>query len=72
MTTKTKNIIKTIAAQNGVTPECVEKEMKNAIKEAMKSSDPRARELWKQLAPNGSEPDIDDFLNFCANSCNKQ
>lgn len=67
-----KNIIKKIAAQYGVTPEHVEREMRIAIREAMKSTDSHTRELWEQLAPNGTEPNIDTFLNFCASSCGKQ
>jgi hypothetical protein len=30
------------------------------------SGDPVAKELWGRLAPDGKEPSIEKFLNFCA------
>ena len=66
MTSKTKKIIKQIAMQNGVTPEYVEEEMRKAMRAGMASTDPLAQELWKQIAPDGKEPDLDTFLKFCA------
>ena len=65
MTSKTKKIIKQIAMQNGVTPEFVEEEMRKAMRAGMASTDPHAQELWKQIAPDGKEPDLDTFLKFC-------
>lgn len=53
MTEKTKRIIQTIAAQQGVTPEYVEEEMMKAIRAAMASPDPHAQALWKQICPDG-------------------
>ena len=66
MTSKTKKIIKQIAMQNGVTPEYVEEEMRKAMRAGMASTDPHAQELWKQIAPDCKEPDLDTFLKFCA------
>ena len=66
MTSKTKKIIKQIAMQNGVTPEFVEEEMRKAMRAGMASTDPHAQELWKQIAPDGKETDLDTFLKFCA------
>lgn len=66
MTSKTKKIIKQIAMQNGVTPEFVEEEMRKAMRAGMASTDPHAQELWKQIAPDGKEHDLDTFLKFCA------
>ena len=66
MTSKTKKIIKQIAMQNGVTPEYVEEEMRKAMRAGMASTDPHAQELWKKIAPDGKEPDLDTFLKFCA------
>lgn len=66
MTSKTKKIIKQIAMQNGVTPEFVEEEMRKAMRAGMASTDPHAQEMWKQIAPDGKEPDLDTFLKFCA------
>lgn len=67
MTEKTKNIIKNIAAQNGTTPEDVEHEMMEAIRTAMASPDPHTQALWKQICPDGKEPDLDTFLSFVSN-----
>lgn len=64
MTEKTRRIVQSIAAQNGVSAEFVEKEMRKAIRLAMASDDPKAQALWKQLAPDGKEPDLDEFLEF--------
>lgn len=64
MTEKMKNIIETLAARDGVTPEYVEHEMKEAIRAAMQTDDPQAQLLWKQIAPDGKEPDLDTFLSF--------
>ena len=66
MTSKTKKIIKQIAMQNGVTPEFVKEEMRKAMRAGMASTDPHAQELWKQIAPDGKEPDLDTILKFCA------
>lgn len=66
----TKQIIRQIAKEQGVTTKQVETDMKEAIREAMEntkaSGDPVAKELWKRLAPDGKEPSIEKFLNFCA------
>ena len=55
-----------IATQNGTTPEYVEHEMMEAIRAGMASPDPRAQALWKQICPDGKEPDLDTFLCFMA------
>lgn len=67
MTEKTKRIIQTIAAKEGKTPEYVEEEMMKAIRAAMATTDPHAQALWRQIAPDGKEPDLDTFLEFAAN-----
>ena len=67
MKEKTKRIIATIAAEQGITPEAVEHEMMEAIRAGMASPDPHAQALWKQICPNGKEPDLDTFLSFVAN-----
>ncbi len=66
MTEKTKRIIETIAIQQGITPEEVEHEMMEAIRAGMASPDPHAQALWKQICPDGKEPDLDTFLSFMA------
>ena len=70
MTEKTKRIIKNIAAQNGISVKEAEREMMEAIRTAMASPDPRAQALWKQMCPDGKEPDLDTFLTFVANRVN--
>ena len=67
MTEKTKKILEIIAAQNDTTPENVEHEMMEAIRAGMASSDPHAQALWKQICPDGKEPDLDTFLTFMVN-----
>lgn len=66
MTEKTKMILEIIAAENGITPEKVEHEMMEAIRAGMASPDPHAQALWKQICPDGKEPDLDTFLTFMA------
>ena len=66
MTERTKQILRTVAEKKGMTPEEVEQEMMQAIREAMASPDPRAQALWKQMCPDGKEPDLDTFLDFTA------
>ena len=61
---KLKKIINQIANQNGLTPQEVENEMKLAIRTAMKSTDPKAQALWKEIAPDGNEPPLELFLTF--------
>lgn len=65
MTEGTKRIIWRIAQEHNTTPEHMEAEMKAAIREGIASTDPRAQMLWRQLAPDGKEPSIDAFLDFC-------
>ena len=67
MTEKTKRIIEIIAAENGISPKEVEHEMMEAIRAGMASPEPHAQALWKQICPDGKEPDLDTFLDFMAN-----
>lgn len=70
MKERTKRIIAELAARDGVSPEYVEQEMREAIRESMQSTDLKARELWKYLSPDGQEPDLDTFLEFVASRVN--
>ena len=67
MTESTKRIIEIIATENGISPEEVEHEMMEAIRTGMASPNPHAQTLWKQICPDGKEPDLDTFLSFVAN-----
>jgi len=61
-------LIEQIALKNGVTPEEVECEIKEAIQMAMLNRDatPESKALWEKLSPNGEEPTVEDFIKFCA------
>ena len=67
----TKEIIAQVARENHMTSEEVEKEMRQAIRAAMATTDPHAQALWKQIAPDGKEPSIETFLNYCVNRLNE-
>ena len=54
----TKKIIRQIAKQNGVTPQEVINDIKEAIRVGMASTEPTARAFWQQIAPEGKEPSI--------------
>ena len=64
MTDRTRKIIQTIAQNNNVAPEEVEKEIRSAIQAGMSSNDPNVQAVWKQISPNGIEPTIDAFLDY--------
>lgn len=64
MTERTKMIIQLIAAQEGVSTDYIENEMRKAIREAMATTDPHAQAMWKQISLDGKEPDLDAFLEF--------
>lgn len=68
----TKKIIRQIAKEHGVTPQEVERDMREAIRQAMASTDPQAQAFWKQVAPDGKEPDIGTFLKICANKVHSE
>ena len=69
---KSDEIIMRIAGKEGISPRAVKEEMQCAIREAMKTKDPQAQALWRQLAPDGGEPSIDRFLEFCADRLNQR
>ena len=70
MTEKTKRIIKLIALKEGVSPKEVESKMMEAIRVGMASPDPQTQALWKQVFPEGKEPDLDTFLSFMVERVN--
>lgn len=63
-----KKTLEKMAKENGMTVAEVEREMTRAIRAAMNSPDLRIRERWKEIAPNGREPSVEEFLNYCAKS----
>lgn len=60
-------IIKQIAKKNGVSPNQVKKDMKEAIRMAMlnRNSTPQSKALWDKLSPDGKEPSVEQFIAFC-------
>ena len=60
----TKAIIRQIAREHGVTSDEVKRDMQFAIRKAMQSTDHVAREHWKKISPDGSEPSIEQFLTY--------
>ena len=61
---KFSKIIKQVAKQNGVTPVEVEREIKEAIRIGMTSSDPLVQARWKLISPSGNPPTVDEFLTY--------
>ena len=61
---KFSKIIKQVAKQNGVTPMAVEREIKEAIRIGMTSSNPLVHARWMLISPSGKEPTIDEFLTY--------
>ena len=59
-----KNIIRQIAKQNGVTPAEVKRDIQEAIRIGMASSDPNVQAHWKRMSPNGSEPTLEEVLTY--------
>lgn len=70
MTEKTIRVIQAIAMKEGISPKEVESKMMEAIRAGMASTNPRAQALWKQICPDGKEPDLDTFLNFLVGRVN--
>ena len=61
-----KKTIQRIAAQNGISVTEAKREMAMAIRSAMNSPDPQIRQRWKTIAPDGKEPTVEEFLEYCA------
>lgn len=62
----TMKTIERIARENKMTVAEAEREKAMAIRAAMNSPDPRIRERWKEIAPDGREPTVEEFLRYCA------
>lgn len=58
----TKEMLKIIARNHNMTTDEVEREIRIAIREAMKSKDTKAQMLWKRISPDGKEPSVERFL----------
>ena len=69
---KAKKVIAQIARERNLSPREVEEAMKCAIREAMATKDLQAQAMWKEIAPDGKEPSLDRFLEYCANRLKKK
>ena len=61
-----KRIIRQIAKEHGVTPAEVRKDMEEAMRASMASSDPVAMAHWRNISPDGKEPQLEDFIAYIA------
>ncbi len=59
-----KNIIRQIAKQNGVTPAEVKRDIQEAIRIGMSSTDPNVQIHWRRMSPNGTEPTVNEVLTY--------
>lgn len=61
-----KRIIRQIAKEHGVTPAEVRKDMEEAMRVSMASSNPVAMAHWRSISPDGKEPQLKDFIAYIA------
>ena len=66
------DIFRQIAKENGTTEKAVKEEMQFAIREAMKSAEPKAIAFWKAVAPDGKEPTIEKVIEMIALNVNNR
>ena len=66
-----KEIVGNIAAAYGVTTQEVEKQMEEAIWEAIKTENPAARSLWEEIIPVGQIISVEEFVVRCAELLNE-
>ena len=59
-------VLDAVATYYGVSRAEVEQEITDAIRQAMQHPDPRVRQRWKDLWPNGTEPSPAEFLTTLA------
>lgn len=61
----TREILRQIARENGVSVRQVKADIKEAMRAGMSCKTPQAQAFWGDLSPDGKEPSIDAFLKFC-------
>ena len=59
-----QDIIKAIAARNGVTPAEVRREMEPALKEARSSTDPQVKTTWEKISPSEDASAVEDVVGY--------
>jgi len=67
-----KDILEKVAEKNGITRDEVESEIQKAIKEAMKSRQPKAQQFWKGVAPDGQTPSAETVITLIAKKVNER
>lgn len=67
-----KDILEKVAEKNGITRDEVESEIQKAIKEAMKSWQPKAQQFWKEVAPDGQTPSAETVITLIAKKVNER
>ncbi len=65
-THKAKKAISEVAKAHHVSEESVREEMKEAIADAMQSSDPEVQKLWKQIPCAGEVPEPEEVMEWIA------
>lgn len=63
---KMKDVIKQLSKQNNIAKWQIESEIQKAVREAMKSRDPKVQAFWKEIAPDGKEPPIERIIEIIA------
>lgn len=67
-----KDILEKVAEKNGITRDEVESEIQKAIKEAMKSRQPKTQQFWKEVAPDGQTPSAETVITLIAKKVNER
>lgn len=62
-------ILSSIAASHGVTPEEVQADLEAAIAAGMESDDPAVKREWAAMSPNGETPTVDMVLAYILGRC---
>lgn len=65
-----KRIIRQIAREHGVTPAEVRRDMEEAMRVSMTSSNPIAVAHWENISSNGKEPKLEDFIAYIVKTAN--
>lgn len=63
---KAKKAMKIVAEKEGISINNVREEMKAAMAEGMRSSDPEAQEMWKRIPCKGEEPEPEELIAWLA------
>ena len=67
-----KDILEKVAEKNGITRDEVESEIQKAIKEAMRSRQPKVQQIWKEVAPDGQTPAAETVITLIAKKVNER